>query len=91
MNICALKGYEAADKELNTLYKSIIAKLTPTQKTILILSQRSWVNYRDGYCKIYASLYQGGSMASGMISNCKTATTRARITELKELYNQLGL
>ncbi len=90
MNFCAQKEYEAADKELNVLYKSIIAKLTPSQKTILILSQRKWISYRDGYCKIYASVYEGGSIASGIISGCKTGTTRARISELKELYSQVS-
>lgn len=88
MNICSAKEFTAADKELNALYKQLIRRLAPELKAALTQSQRKWIAFRDQEAKIYALLYQGGSMAPLAINNSKTQSTRARIKQLKELYEE---
>ncbi|OJW12653.1 lysozyme inhibitor LprI family protein [Mucilaginibacter sp. 44-25] len=88
MNLCAQKQFNAADKELNTLYKTLMGRLAPELKTALTLSQRKWVAFRDEEAKIYALLYEGGSMAPLAVYNSKTQSTQARIKQLKDLYEE---
>ena len=91
INRCAQNEFETADKELNEVYKKLSVKLDGDNKLILIQSQRKWVDFRDEYCKVYSSVYKGGSIASSAVFNCKTETTRARIKELKTLFDQVDL
>ncbi|RFZ92209.1 DUF1311 domain-containing protein [Mucilaginibacter conchicola] len=88
MNICSAKEFAAADKELNTLYKQLMTRLAPGLKAALTQSQRKWVAFRDEEAKIYALLYEGGSMAPLAINNSKTQSTRARIKQLKDLLEE---
>lgn len=91
ITICTLNEYNAADKELNILYKKVFAKLTDKQRVVLISAQRKWIDYRDEHCKLYALLYKDGSIATSVIFANKTETTRTRIKELQDLLAQLDL
>lgn len=44
---CAEDYYTLADKQLNTVYKKLMAKLSDTQKQQLKLEQRKWLKARD--------------------------------------------
>lgn len=91
INICAQNQYAEADKELNDLYKNVSAKLNAEQKSILVQSQKKWISFRDEYARIYELIYNGGSMATSAVLNCKTALTRTRIAELQTLLDQVNL
>jgi uncharacterized protein YecT (DUF1311 family) len=94
MNYCAAKDYEAADAELNTIWKQArgVAKdldaelsddLKGADKTLLA-GQRGWIAYRDGQCELAGFEARGGSMEPMLVSGCLADLTRKRTKELKQ-------
>lgn len=91
MNLCAQEEFTATDKQLNTLYKKVIAACNTKQRAELIKVQRSWLLYRDQHAEMMRSLNAGGSIATMTALNAKTLTTQSRIKELQALLYQLNL
>ncbi|MEN2397434.1 lysozyme inhibitor LprI family protein [Pseudomonas halotolerans] len=85
MNQCAAQEHEAADNELNQLYKQITTRLKddPQAKQLLVKAQRAWISFRDAECKFSASGVEGGSVYPLVHSNCTTAATKARVKTFK--------
>ncbi|MCI0998008.1 lysozyme inhibitor LprI family protein [Pseudomonas corrugata] len=85
MNQCAAQEKNAADNELNSLYKQITARLkgNPEGKQLLVKAQRAWIGFRDTECKFSASGVEGGSVYPLIYSNCITALTKARVETFK--------
>lgn len=86
MNQCAGQDFKAADKELNTVYQQITARLkdNPEGKKLLVGAQRAWIAFRDAECKFSASGVSGGSVYPLIYSNCLTSVTKVRVAALKE-------
>lgn len=86
MNQCAGQDFKAADKELNTVYQQITARLkdNPDGKKLLISAQRAWIGFRDTECKFSASGVAGGSVYPLIYSNCMTSVTKTRVEALKQ-------
>ena len=92
MNICAGRDYQAADRELNEVWKkaSARAKQTDTgvgngtQQRELLAAQRAWLTFRDAQCSFEANQYRGGSIMPLIRSTCLTALTKARTEQLRE-------
>ncbi len=95
LNMCAYNDFAKADKELNTLWPQVKkfavdgdAALEGNDKgyvKALLASQRAWIAYRDGQCKLYGFQSRGGSMEPMLVSGCKAQMTEARIKELKSI------
>ncbi|UZE04644.1 lysozyme inhibitor LprI family protein [Pseudomonas corrugata] len=85
MNQCAAQEKNAADNELNSLYKQITARLknNPEGKQLLVKAQRAWIGFRDTECKFSASGVEGGSVYPLIYGNCITALTKARVETFK--------
>lgn len=103
MNICANKDYEAADKELNAVYKTTMTAMQTTDKELgeidlnyvgaveaLKKAQRAWIGYRDGQCDLAGFQARGGSMEPMLVSGCLADLTKKRTAELKSLTEGLG-
>lgn len=103
MNYCSEVDFEAADKQLNAVYKKAMASQVELDKQsaeidpsyvgavkALKKAQRAWIDYRDGHCDGMGYQAVGGSMQPMLISGCKTGLTNNRIKELKELTEGLG-
>lgn len=95
MNYCAAKDFEAADTELNAVWKEArtAAKAIDAEQTeeywkgadkALLAGQRGWIAYRDGQCELYGFEARGGSMEPMLVSGCKAEMTRGRTKELRE-------
>ncbi len=86
MNQCAGQDFKAADKELNTVYQQITARLknNPDGKKLLVSAQRAWIGFRDAECKFSASGVAGGSVYPLIYSNCMTSMTKTRVESLKQ-------
>jgi uncharacterized protein YecT (DUF1311 family) len=94
MNFCAEQDFEAADAELNTVWKDarkvakdLDAELSEDLKgadKALLAGQRAWIGYRDGQCELAGFEARGGSMEPMLVSGCKATLTRARTREIKE-------
>lgn len=98
MNICANEEYEAADTELNTVYKQTVAAMRAKDAELgdisadyvgaeeaLKKAQRAWIGYRDGQCELAGFEARGGSMEPMLVSGCLAQLTTARTEELKAL------
>jgi uncharacterized protein YecT (DUF1311 family) len=103
MNFCANKDYEAADAELNTVYKTTMTAMQKTDKELgeidpnyvgaveaLKKAQRAWIGYRDGQCELAGFEARGGSMEPMLVSGCLADLTKKRTAELKSLTEGLG-
>jgi uncharacterized protein YecT (DUF1311 family) len=94
MNICAEQDFEAADAELNAVWKDarkaakeLDAELPEELKgaeKALLAAQRAWIGYRDGQCEVAGFEARGGSMEPMLVSGCKATLTRARTKDLRE-------
>jgi uncharacterized protein YecT (DUF1311 family) len=85
MNQCAAQENKAADKELNSLYKQITARLKDNAeaKRLLVKAQRAWIDFRDAECSFSASGVKGGSVYPMIHNECITALTKARVEAFK--------
>lgn len=101
LNVCAHRDYEAADTELNTVYKKAMAaaqKMDAEYKDMgaqyvgavdaLKRAQRAWIGYRDGQCELAGFAMRGGSAEPMLVSGCLADLTRKRTAELKSVYEQ---
>jgi len=86
MNQCAGQDFKAADKELNTVYQQITARLkdNPEGKKLLVSAQRAWIGFRDAECKFSSSGVTGGSVYPWVYSSCLTGVTKVRVEALKQ-------
>ena len=94
MNNCAASDYEAADAELNAVWKQaravakdLDAELSDDLKgadKALLAGQRGWIAYRDGQCELAGFEARGGSMEPMLVSGCLADLTRKRTQELKQ-------
>jgi uncharacterized protein YecT (DUF1311 family) len=94
MNLCAEKDFEAADAELNTVWKEArkTAKAMDAEQRdelkgadkALLAAQRGWIAYRDAQCELAGFEARGGSMEPMLVSGCMAELTRARTRQLKE-------
>ena len=92
MNICAGRDYQAADRELNAVWKDASARAKSvdaeigdgTQHRELLAAQRAWLTFRDAQCSFEANQYRGGSIMPLIQSSCLTALTKARTEQLRE-------
>ena len=103
MNICANKDYEAADVELNKVYKLALSATKAQDKELAAIdvnyvgaeealkkAQRAWIAYRDGQCELSGFEARGGSMEPMLVSGCLAELTRARTKELQAIVEPDG-
>ncbi len=100
MNMCAAQDYQAADDELNAIWKEARARADELDAQFdkemqgaaaaLIGAQRAWINYRDSNCELAGWEAHGGSMEPMVISACLAEMTRARTRELREFVTVLA-
>lgn len=99
MNICAGRDYQAADDELNAVYRKAVAAAETMDRELkdmdeqlvgavdaLKRGQRAWIGYRDGQCDLAGFEARGGSMEPMLVSGCLADLTRKRTAELKAFY-----
>lgn len=101
MNWCAGQDLMAADAALNAQWKVTREKMKardadlesdkpdhdtrPGWFATLLEAQRAWITYRDAHCRVDGYTARGGSLEPLLVSTCKTALTKARTNQLKEL------
>lgn len=95
MNQCAYLDWQAADAELNKVWKEIRAKMRETDdylpeedrgaENALLKSQRAWIEYRDGTCEAEGFQVRGGSLEPLFYNGCLARLTRHRTKELSQI------
>lgn len=86
INECAEKKFADADKELNIVYKEIMARLDGKKKASLKNEQRAWIKKKETKCKEEAKEVEGGTIWTSVYVGCLTEITKQRTQELKS-YN----
>jgi uncharacterized protein YecT (DUF1311 family) len=84
MRACENTRYDAAQRELNSAYQSLLQHLEYSQKQKLRAAQRAWLHFRDTNAEFQASLAQGGTLAPLIKIGTLTEMTQARASELKK-------
>jgi uncharacterized protein YecT (DUF1311 family) len=93
MTQCAGLDYEAADKELNVVWKELTKPAPdadPEFSAAVLKAQRAWIAYRDGQCEVAGFEARGGSMEPMIVGLCLAEMTRARTKELQRLVDGTG-
>ena len=97
MNRCAAMEWQAADEALNVQWRATRQEMRRLDANVrpedgrpgyfaqLLSAQRAWLSYRDNHCASVGYGARGGSLEPLLVANCKTALTRARMEELREL------
>ncbi|MCR9125067.1 MAG: lysozyme inhibitor LprI family protein [Rhodobacteraceae bacterium] len=93
MNLCAAESYDAADRELNRVYRIAMdraaardtmldANQTPGTD-LLRAAQRGWIAFRDLACAAESTLARGGSMQPLLRDTCMERLTLNRVADLR--------
>jgi uncharacterized protein YecT (DUF1311 family) len=97
MNFCMEQGEQAADVELNIVYKGIVAGLqkktgdqyqdSANSETLkrLIASERAWVTFRDANSTLNGVTMLGGTGETSVILGTQYDMTTKRVTEINDL------
>lgn len=98
LNICAANAAQAADQEMNAVWKRVAAEMKrrdieidrktdrqPLHFDTLLAGQRAWLTYRDKQCLLASFEMRGGSGAPQIHGGCFHEITRARIAQLNAL------
>jgi uncharacterized protein YecT (DUF1311 family) len=83
---CLSKAGISSDRELNSFYQRLRAKLDPGEAAQLVKVQRLWIQYRDANCTAERSLYGNGTGGPPAYLACLEAMARSRTKELSVTY-----
>jgi len=95
MNFCAERDWQAADAELNRIYKAVMADMKAMDQSLppdlqgaaqtLRDAQRAWITFRDKNCRLAGYPMRGGSAEPLLIYGCLRQMTQDRSAELQAL------
>jgi uncharacterized protein YecT (DUF1311 family) len=95
MNFCAERDWQAADAELNRIYKAVMADMKAMDQSLppdlqgaaqtLRDAQRAWITFRDTNCRLAGYPMRGGSAEPLLIYGCLRQMTQDRSAELEAL------
>lgn len=93
INACLKQEFEAADRELNRVYRALLKRLDAIRapdvdhvavRKLLVEAQRNWVAFRKNDCMALYKLYEGGSIRNAQYLGCMAVHTEKRMAELKD-------
>ncbi len=87
MRACMGSATEAWDKELNRVWRELMAELPAAPKEQLRVAQRKWIAFRDAELDAIASAYGAmpGTMFLVMHADAVSTLTRDRVRQLDAL------
>lgn len=91
---CSNTLNNAADAELNKLYKNVMAKLNSSGESTdketakrLKSAQQTWIPFRDAHCKLDGATGGiGGTLEKQLIAACIATETVERVKDLNNLF-----
>ncbi len=83
------EAFATADKELNSTFKEIEARIgdDADTKRLLISAQKAWISFRDNECAFQTSASADGSAYPMLVTACRTELTADRTKALKAYLN----
>lgn len=97
LNACIFDHYEAADAELNRVWRQVLDTIRPSDfmpaeaarewRNRLTAAQRAWVTFKEEDCNgAVAYEWYGGSGANAAVGACLYEKTVARTADLRARY-----
>lgn len=87
MKQCSGRANVAADKELDTAYRQLMAKMDDDDRKLLVAAERAWITWRDRECDYETqgvSGYDKSGTGYGLEwGQCRVRLTKARIVQLR--------
>jgi uncharacterized protein YecT (DUF1311 family) len=83
MRTCANELYEAADAELNRVYRQLASQLSDERREKLKAAQQAWIAFRDKNATFAASVVEGGTMYPILEVTELTSMTKQRTEQLR--------
>ncbi len=83
LNQCLGNEFANVDRELNTVYARLRAKLAENDKDSLRKAELLWVDLRDKDCEFEAAGVAGGQAYESTFISCQSRYTRLRIVQLR--------
>lgn len=80
---CLDKKYTSTDKDLNDVYKQIMAGLDAGRKATLKTEQIAWIKEKEAKCEEAAKEFEGGAQESVSKLDCFVSMTEKRLSYLK--------
>jgi uncharacterized protein YecT (DUF1311 family) len=92
LDVCWAARAAQAEAQLNTSYARVAAAIRKQAIDTIPLAgaQRAWIAARDATCAFETSLYEGGSIAPMIDSECVDRMTRARNQRLSAMLSELA-
>jgi uncharacterized protein YecT (DUF1311 family) len=100
LNACAYQDWEAADAELNAVYRQVVAIYREMDESMppeygsayetLRDGQRAWVTFRDKGCEAEGFAFRGGSAEPLLVYGCMRRVTEERIGHLYGMLEAFG-
>ncbi|MEC5409315.1 lysozyme inhibitor LprI family protein [Paraburkholderia sp. MPAMCS5] len=75
-----------ADKRLNAVYKSTMARLDASGKERLRNEERQWIKVRDAKCNAAGKEFDGGSLQQVEQSSCFVDATKERVHAIEGFH-----
>ena len=85
MAICGNEETARRDRQVNAVYKQLLAKSEEPAKSFLVKSQRDYLAFRESRCDYFAAEW-GGTEAYLLASDCSSRMTEERLKELNEFW-----
>lgn len=82
-NECLSRKFTQSDRQLNETYKQLMATLDDTRKTALKKEQIAWIKVKEAKCIQAGKEFEGGSMETTAIEDCKVQETEQRLAYLR--------
>lgn len=73
------------DERLNAAFKDARAHVDAATGEALKVAQRAWIQFRDAKCAVSEKEYEGGTMATIMVADCKRTEIGRRAIEMQAI------
>jgi len=88
INYCAAESYRAADRRLNEVYRQLSSTVRGEQRSKLIDTQETWIQYRDRNCSFETVGSRGGTGYSAFLLGCLERMTNQRTADFQRFMRE---
>jgi uncharacterized protein YecT (DUF1311 family) len=84
MKYCSQLSYQAADKQLNLVYRKVLGTTQGEPRQLLITGQQAWIKFRDNSCDFEVYQSRGGTGYEIFRNGCLEKLTKQRTQNLQD-------
>jgi len=84
MKYCSQLSYQAADRQLNQVYKKVLFTTKGEPRQLLVTGQQAWIKFRDNNCDFEVYQSRGGTGHEIFRNGCLEKLTKQRTQDLQD-------